>query len=108
MRFVVVIPQFQVTVTTNFRDLTRCIRLLVCAYCLWEMALASASTYHSITRGTGKNYGKLMVRNLIQQLLRLPVELSTGPTLVLDRRGMKWKDIGENCIMRSFVTCTVR
>jgi hypothetical protein len=25
----------------------------------------------------------------------------------LDRRGMKWHEVGENCIMRSFITCTL-
>jgi hypothetical protein len=25
----------------------------------------------------------------------------------LDQRGMKWQEIGDNCIMRSFITCTL-
>jgi hypothetical protein len=28
-------------------------------------------------------------------------------TKYLDRREMKWREVGENCIMRNFITCTL-
>jgi predicted hydrocarbon binding protein len=60
-------------------------RLIICACYAWEVALNTG--YHSITYRTGKQYGrepgKLTALKLIQQTMKLPVEFSTGVTIVL-------------------------